>query len=113
MVQSKAATIDDYIAEAPGERREALSRVREIANRQLAGCEERMMYGMPAFVVGDRCEFAFASQVQYISLYVSEAAHARNAEALEGLNCGKCCIRFRKPADIDFALVERLLRDTA
>jgi len=113
MVQSKAATVDDYIAEAPPERREALARVREIARRELAGCEERMMYGMPAYVRQDGSGFAFASQKQYIALYVAPEVHARNAEALKQVDCGKSCIRFRKPADIDFALIERLLRDTA
>ncbi len=71
MVQSKAATVDDYIAEAPPERREALAKVREIAGRELAGCEERMMYGMPAYVRADGSGFAFASQKQYIALYVT------------------------------------------
>jgi uncharacterized protein YdhG (YjbR/CyaY superfamily) len=113
MVQSKATTVDDYLAEAPPERREALAKVREIVRRELPGCEERMMYGMPAYVLADGSGFAFASQKQYIALYVAPAVHARNAEALKGIDCGKCCIRFRKPGDIDFALVERLLRDTA
>ena len=43
---------------------------------------------------------------------MAPGVHAKNAEALAGLNCGKCCIRFRKPADIDLDLVAKLLRDT-
>ena len=114
MVQSRAATVDEYIAEAPPERRDALARLRDVARRVLADHDERMMYGMPAYVMGDQCAYAFASQKQYIALYVTKpGVHARNAEALKGLDCGKGCIRFRKPADIDFALVETLLRDTA
>ena len=113
MVQSKATSVDDYIAEAPPERREALARVREIARRELPGCEERMMYGMPAYVLADGSGFAFASQKQYIALYVASAVRARHAGALKGVDCGKSCIRFRKPADIDFTVVEALLRDTA
>ena len=113
MVQSKPATVDDYMAELPADRSDALRRLRAIARCELAGCEERMMYGMPAYIRADGSGFAFASQKQYIALYVEPAVHARNAEALKGLDCGKCCIRFRKPGDIDFALVERLLRDTA
>jgi uncharacterized protein YdhG (YjbR/CyaY superfamily) len=113
MVQSKAATVDDYIAEAPPDRREALSRVREIARRALAGREERMQWGMPCYFRDGEAEFSFASQVQYIALYVKPGVHAKNADALKGLDCGKGCIRFRKPGDIDFTLVERLLRDTA
>ena len=114
MVQSKAASVDGYIAEAPPGRREALARVREIARRELAGREERMQWGMPCYFRDGQAEFSFASQKQYIALYVTKpGVRAKNAEALKGLDCGKSCIRFRKPADIDFALVERLLRDTA
>ena len=113
MVQSKAANVDDYIAEAPPGRREALSRIRAIAHQELPGCEERMMYGMPVFAVGENGGFALASQKQYIALYVPPAVRSQYAGALKGLDCGKSCIRFRKPADIDFALVERLVRDTA
>ena len=114
MVQSKASTVDEYIAEAPAERRDALARVREIARRQLGGFEERMQYGMPCYYRDGRCEFAFASQKQYIALYLTKPdVHAKNAEALKDLDCGKGCIRFRKPAEIEFALVETLLRDSA
>ena len=113
MVQSKATTVDDYIAEASPDRAEALRRVREVARRELAGYEERMMYGMPAYVRdGHDGGFAFANQKQDLALYVETGVHAKNAEALAGLDCGKCCIRFRKLADIDLDLVTKLLRDT-
>lgn len=114
MVQSKALTVDDYIAEAPPERRAALGRIRGIARRELAVHEEKMQWGLPCYFRDGKPEFSFASQKQYIALYVAKpGVHAKNAEALKALDCGKGCIRFRKPADIDFGLVERLLKDTA
>jgi uncharacterized protein YdhG (YjbR/CyaY superfamily) len=98
MVQSKAATVDAYIAELPPDRAPYLHRLREIAQKVLPDGVEEMRYGMPTYSRGGRAEFAFASQKQYVSLYVKPDAHAKNAEALAGLDTGKGCIRFRRPA---------------
>ena len=114
MVASKAATVDAYIAEAPAERRPWLERVRDLARRTLLGFEEKMAYGMPVYQRGDEPGgFAFASQKQYVALYITNpAVVAKNAEALAGLDMGKSCLRFRDPEGIDFALLEQLLADT-
>ncbi len=111
MVQSTAAKVDDYLAEASPERAPYLHRVRDLARAVLHDHVEEMRYGMPCYSRGSG-GFAFASQKQYVSLYVGAAAHAKNAEALAGLDCGKGCIRYRNPAKIDFDLLERLLIDT-
>jgi len=112
MVQSKADTVDEFIAQADPARAPYLAKIRDAARRHLTGFVEDMRYGMPTYTRGE-AGFAFNSQKQYIALYVPPAAHALNAEALAGVDCGKSCIRFRKPAAIDSDLVERLLRDTA
>ena len=113
MVQSKAATVDAYIAEAPPERAPYLRRLREIALKVLPDGAEEMSYGMPTYSRGGRGAFAFASQKQYISLYVSPRVHPLHAEALKSLDAGKSCIRFRKPEQIDVHLVDRMLADSA
>ena len=112
MVQSKAATVDAYIAEADPARRPHLEQVRDLARRTLVGFRETMSYGMPTYSDGAEGGFAFASQKQYVSLYIHAAAAAKNAEALAGQDMGKCCLRYRNPAKIDYALLERLLIDT-
>jgi len=115
MVQSKAATVDDWFAELDPGRRPALEAVRASAIRRLGADAERMSYGMPAYVRRGEAApiFAFNSQKQYISLYVSPRVHALHAEALSGLDAGKSCIRFRRPEQIDQDLVDRMLADTA
>ena len=113
MVQSRAATVDDYITEAPPERRAALERIRDLARRTLTGFDEKMAYGMPAYYGPGQNGFAFASQKQYVALYITnQAVVAKNAEALKGLDMGKSCLRYRSPEQIDFALLEQLLNDT-
>jgi len=113
MVQSKAATVDEYLTTVEPKRAPWLAKVRESALKNLPGFVEDMRYGMPSYSRGDGASFAFNSQKQYVSLYVSPVVHEMNAEALTGLDAGKSCIRFRKPETIDFALLGKLLQDTA
>lgn len=84
-MQSKAATVEQYIAELPPDRREAISAVRNVILKNIdKGYQEGMGYGMMGYSVphsiypaGYHCNpklplpFAgLASQKQYISLYI-------------------------------------------
>lgn len=114
MVQSKAATVDDWLGEVEPGRADCLARIRASALANLSGHVESMRYGMPTYSRDGRDPaFAFNSQKQYISLYVSPRVHALHAAALKGVDTGKSCIRFRKPEQVDFALLDQMLRDTA
>jgi uncharacterized protein YdhG (YjbR/CyaY superfamily) len=113
-VRSEAASVEQYISEAPADRRAALELLRRLCLERLAGFEEAMRYGMPAYLRGGVVEVGFASQKQYISLYVTrERAVEANAARLAGLSVGKGCIRFRRPGQIDPAVVRALLDATA
>jgi uncharacterized protein YdhG (YjbR/CyaY superfamily) len=115
MVQSAAPTVDAWLAEVDPARRPVLEQVRASALRNLPGLTETMRYGMPTYARDAKTDpaFAFNSQKQYISLYVSPRVHALHAEAMKGLDAGKSCIRFRKPEKIDMALLDAMLADTA
>lgn len=107
MVMSRATNIDDYIAEAAPDRRPGLEKIRAAARRHPVWHEE-MRHGMPVFVSDGEMGFAFASQVQYLALYgLMDAAKALDPEALATLDCGKGCIRVRKPAALDYDMVAR------
>jgi uncharacterized protein YdhG (YjbR/CyaY superfamily) len=116
MVSSSAADVDAYMEEvAEPDRLTALVRIRELCRMELAGYEEVMAYGMPAYRrPGAEPEVAFAGQKQYVALYlmrpdVREAFGAR----LAGQDMGKGCLRFRRMELIDFDLLRDLLRATA
>ncbi|CAM5618733.1 hypothetical protein GCM10010329_19480 [Streptomyces spiroverticillatus] len=114
MVQSSAADVDGYLAEVPEERREALGRLRELCRAELPGFAEVMAYGMPVYERDGTGEIAFASQKQYISLYLlREDVREAFAGRLAGHDMGKGCLRFRKAESVDFDLVRDLLRATA
>ncbi|MDF6044515.1 DUF1801 domain-containing protein [Streptomyces sp. JH14] len=114
MVQSRAEDVDGYLAEIPQERREALTRLRQMCRQELKGYVEKTAYGMPAYERDGVGEIAFASQKNYISLYLMRS-DVRDAfeERLAGQDMGKGCLRFRKPETIDFDLVRDLLGATA
>jgi len=84
-MQSKATTVDQYLASLPADRRAALSAIRDVFEKHLdRGYEERMSYGMiwycvphSAYPAGYHCDpkqplpFAgLASQKGYMSLYL-------------------------------------------
>ena len=112
-MQSEAATVDAYLAEAPGGRREALELLRRLCREGLPGFEETMRYGMPGYLRDGVVEIGFASQKSYISFYVlRQAALEAGAGQLGGLSVGKGCVRFRRPDQIDPDLVRALLNAT-
>ncbi|MFC9895449.1 iron chaperone [Nocardia sp. NPDC127579] len=114
MVQSNAATVDEYLADLPEGRREVVTRLVGLCRAGLAGFDEVMRYGMPGYERGGTVEFGFAAQKLYISVYVLRSdVRVAFAEKLAGFDMGKGCLRFRKPSDIDFALVGELIRATA
>lgn len=131
----KVSTPSEYIAAIPEERREAFSRLRETIQENIPdGFHEEMSYGMVGYVVphslypaGYHCDpklplpfVSIASQKNFIALY-HMGIYARE-ELLNWfvaeypkycktkLDMGKSCIRFKKPADIPFALIAELMQ---
>lgn len=112
-MQSKASDSSAYIGEAPEERRAALTRLRALCREVLSGYEEGMGYGMPGYTKDGVAEVGFASQKNYISLYIlKEDVIQANRDLLKGLSVGKGCIRYSHPKKMDFAVIRKLLEDT-
>ena len=132
-MQSKAINPEQYIAELPYDRREAVQKLRKILLKNIPkGFEETMGYGNLGFVVphsiypnGYHCDpkqplpfIGIASQKNFISLhhlglYFDEnlvnwfsseyATHSKNK-----LDMGKGCVRFKKINDIPLDLIGEL-----
>ena len=128
-MRSEAKTVDQYLAELPDDRREAISAVREVIVKNLPkGYEEGMSYGMIGYHVphsiypaGYHCDpkqplpFAgLASQKNHMAFYLmcvySDTEYEkwfREAWAKSGkkLDMGKSCIRFKKLEDLPLPVV--------
>ena len=133
-MQSQAKTPEQYIAELPEDRKEVISKFRNIILENLPkGFEEQMTYGMLGYVVphsrypdGYHCDpkqplpfINLASQKNHIALYHSGIysdpellnwftnewpKHASNK-----LDMGKSCIRFKNPKKSPFDLMAELI----
>ena len=111
-MQSQAKTVNAYLDGVPAERKEALAKLRDLCRATLKGFDESMEYGMPSYSRNGEVEVAFASQKNYISLYIlKQGVMEAHKEQLagKGISFGKGCIRYSKPERIDFMLVEQML----
>jgi len=132
-MQSKATTPEQYLAELPDDRKEAMLKLRKTIKDNLPkGFEEIISYGMLGYVVphtiypdGYHCTpklplpfMNIASQKNFIAVYhmgiygnthLSDwfvAEYPKHAKAK--LDMGKGCIRFKKMDDIPFELIGEL-----
>jgi uncharacterized protein YdhG (YjbR/CyaY superfamily) len=132
-MQSKAATIDEYLQELPEERKYVMQKLHQVIKKNLSkGFKEEMNYGMIGYVVphskypaGYHCNprqplpfMCIASQKNFIAVYHMGIYSSKklldwftNAYAELGigkLDMGKGCIRFKNPGKIPFGLIGEL-----
>jgi uncharacterized protein YdhG (YjbR/CyaY superfamily) len=113
-MKSTAVDVQGYIAEQPEQWRGALITLRAACRRQLRDYAEVMAYGMPAYVRDGQTEVSFAKQAHYLSLYIMrKPVLDAHRVRLSGHDVGKGCIRFRRPTDVDWEVVDDLLIATA
>lgn len=132
-MQSKAATVDAYMAEVPAERQKAFNKLRSVIKKNIPkGFKETMGYGMIGWCVphsiypaGYHCNpkdplpfMGLASQKNFMAVYHMGVyadpkllkwfrdAHAKASP--KRLDMGKSCIRYKKPDDIPFELIGEL-----
>lgn len=131
---SKAATVAEYLASLPPDRRQAIAAVRKVILANLdKDYAEGMQYGMIGYAVphsvfpaGYHCDprqplpFAgLASQKNHMSLHLmclyghaENEAWFRKAWAKTGkkLDMGKACIRFKKADDLPLEVIGEAIR---
>jgi uncharacterized protein YdhG (YjbR/CyaY superfamily) len=134
-VQSAAASIDQYLKELPEDRRAPMKELYTTISKNIPkGFQDGMGYGMIGWVVphsiypaGYHCDpkqplpfVSIASQKNFIAVYhmgmyaMPEVLNWFTGEfpkhSKAKLNMGKSCIRFKKPADIPYALIAELVK---
>jgi len=109
MVQSKAATVDDFMQEVAPERRPALDRLRAMCVACFGADSESMSYGMPVYGDPKAPLVAFNSQKRHIAVYPGKVALDAFAERLAGVDRGGGCVRWSKPEKIDFEVIADIL----
>ena len=133
MAKSGAATVDEYLAELPEDRRAAIAEVREVVLRNLpAGYVETMSWGMIGYEIplerypktynGQPLMYAaLGSQKNYCAVYLmgvygdgEQARRFREAfkQAGKKLDMGKSCVRFRTADDLALDAVGEVIAGT-
>jgi hypothetical protein len=133
MPRLEASSPDEYIAQLPPDRREAISAVRDVIRRNLpAGYEEGIDFGMISYHVPlDRFPHTYnghplglaglASQKNYMALYLNNVygdpkteAWFRDRYAASGkrLDMGKSCVRFRRLEDLPLDVIGETIART-
>jgi uncharacterized protein YdhG (YjbR/CyaY superfamily) len=112
-MQSKAQDVDAYLQEVPSARRQALAQLRAICQQLLPGYVEQMRYGMPGYSKNGVGELGFASQKNYIALYIlKQKVLDAHRPLLQGLSVGKGCLRYSSPQKKNFVVVAQLVAAT-
>ncbi len=132
-MQSKATTVEQYLAELPEDRRAAISAVRKVILKNLdKGYEEGMQYGMIGYFIphrlypaGYHCDpkqplpFAsLASQKNYMSVYLMGMYMGEDQTWLQKAfekagkkaDMGKCCVRFKKLEDLPLEVIGEAIK---
>jgi Domain of unknown function (DU1801) len=132
-MQSKATTVDEYIAELPTDRQKAITELRKTIKKNLPkGFKEVMSYGMIGYVVphskypaGYHCTpelplpfLNIASQkntitVYHMGMYANPKLEKWFVDAYtkatgKKADKGKSCLRYKKPEDIPYNLIGEL-----
>ena len=132
-MQSKAATVEEYLDELDDARRDAISKVRGVVLDNLPdGYEEMMLFGMISYVVPlsvvpktynkqPLMYAALASQKRHMALYLTNVYGDESVENWfrerylatgKRFDMGKSCVRFRKLDDLPLELVGEAIAKT-
>lgn len=134
MVSSSAATPEEYLAELPDDRREAIAEVREAILANLPdGMVEVMNFGMIAYEVPlevfpdtknkkPLMVAALASQKNYMALYLTSVYANEGAQNSfknryiatgKKLDMGKSCVRFKKLEQLPVELIGEVIGEVS
>jgi uncharacterized protein YdhG (YjbR/CyaY superfamily) len=111
-MQSRVNNVDTYVEEVDERWRLTAERLQRLCREVLTDYEESMAYGMPTYSEDGAFIVAFARQAKYFSLYVARKGVLDGfRDQFAGLSLGKGCIRFQRPEQVDWSVIDLLLHD--
>ncbi len=133
-MKSSAATVEEYLASLPEDRRDAVEAVRAVVLEHLPdGYEENMQFGMISWVVPlsrypdtynkqPLALASLASQKRHLALYLNNVYSEETARewftsayAASGkrLDMGKSCVRFKRLDDLPLDVIGQAIARTS
>jgi uncharacterized protein YdhG (YjbR/CyaY superfamily) len=102
-------TIDEYISLYPPKVRAKLERLRKVIRKAAPGAEEKISYGMPAFLLNGPLLY-FAAFERHIGLYALPAAMVAFKERLSRYKSGKGSVQFPLDEELPYELIGEIAR---
>jgi uncharacterized protein YdhG (YjbR/CyaY superfamily) len=104
-----AASIDEYLATVPDDKRPELERLRRMIRALAPEAVETISYAMPAFKIKGRYFIGFAATKAHCSLYVGHAPLDVLADELAPYKLWKGTINYKADAPLPADLVTRIV----
>ncbi|HXI13537.1 MAG TPA: DUF1801 domain-containing protein [Thermoanaerobaculia bacterium] len=109
-MQSKAKDVAEYLDEQSDEVRPVLKKLRALVRKSVPAAQESMRFGMPTYEVEGTSLCSFAVQKGYLAFYMCDTELVAKFRAELGTkDCGKSCIRYRKPDAIPLPVIAEML----
>ena len=109
------ATVDEYLAALPHDKRAALEAIRAQIRAAVPDATEAISYGMPGFKLGGRYFMGFGATKRGCSLYTGRGALEVFADQLRGFRQWKGTINFSidrpLPADLVADIIDLRLAE--
>jgi uncharacterized protein YdhG (YjbR/CyaY superfamily) len=107
----KPASVDDYLAALPDDKRAALQKLRATIRTAAPMATEKISYGMPAFHHRGNLVY-YAAFKEHCSFFPgSTKVIADHAEDLAGFEVAKGTIRFRVDEPLPARLVKQIVKE--
>jgi uncharacterized protein YdhG (YjbR/CyaY superfamily) len=103
------ATVDEYLAGVPDDKRVALERLRAQIKSAVPGATESISYGRPTFKLNGRWFMAYGVAKDHCSFYAGAAPLEALAGELSGYRLWKGTINFPPDRPLPAELVARLI----
>lgn len=106
----KHASVDEYMAQLPDDRRAVMEQLRATIRAAATDATEAISYNMPAFKLDGRFFVSYEAFTRHYSLFAwSDAMLAELGDALRPYAVGKGTIRFPADEPIPMDLVTRII----
>ena len=110
-MHSPPKTIDEYLANVDGDKRDALEKIRKSIQAAAPQAEECISYGLAAFRLEGKPLVAFGATAKHCAFYpMSSSTVETFADQLTDFDCSKGTIRFSPDSPLPNALVKKLVK---
>jgi len=110
-MKEKTASIDEYLAAMPADKRAALEKLRKAIRAAAPKAEECISYRLPTFRLDGRLLVAFGAMANHCSFYLMSTETLRPFKAeLKGYRTSAGTIRFQPGEPLPATLVRKLVK---